>query len=73
MSPLRLVGIILVIAGIAGIVVPRITYTKEKHSADLGPLSVSVTEKDSVNVPQWAGIAAIVVGAGLLLFPGKKS
>jgi hypothetical protein len=73
MSASRIIGTILVVAGIAAIIVQRVTYTKETHSADLGPLSVSVDEKESVGIPMWAGIAAIVVGAGLLLIPAKKS
>ena len=73
MSPSRLIGTILVVAGIVGIIVQRVTYTKERHSAELGPISVSVDEKESVGIPTWAGIAAIVVGAGLLLIPGRKS
>lgn len=72
MSPARLIGTILIIAGIAAILVPRFSYTKEKHDADIGPLSVSISEKENVSIPTWAGIAAIVVGAGLLLIPAKK-
>jgi hypothetical protein len=72
MSPARIIAIILIVAGIAGLVVPRIGYTKETHDAEIGPLSVSVTERDSVGIPTWAAIAAIVVGAGLLFVPAKK-
>lgn len=73
MTPLRILATVLIIAGLAAIIYPRVTYTKETHSADIGPLSVSVDEKESVSIPTWAGIAAIVVGAGLLLVPGKKA
>jgi LPXTG-motif cell wall-anchored protein len=31
-----------------------------------------VKEKESVNVPVWLGVSAIVAGAALLLFGGKK-
>ena len=73
MTPARLIATVLIIAGLAAILVPRFTYTKETHSAELGPLSVSVDEKESVSIPTWAGIAAIVAGVGLLLVPMKKS
>jgi hypothetical protein len=73
MAPLRIVAIILLVAGAAGLIIPRFTYTKETHDAEIGPLSVSVTEKETVGIPTWAAIAAIVVGAGLLLVPAKKS
>jgi hypothetical protein len=70
---IRPLAIILIVAGILGIVFQRFAYTKEDHKADLGPISFSVQEKKTVNIPQWAGIAAIVIGAGLLLVPAKKS
>lgn len=73
MSASKIIGIILIVAGAAGIIVQRVTYTKERHSAELGPLSVSVDEKESVGIPTWAGIAAIVCGAGLLLLPSRRS
>ena len=38
----------------------------------LGPLEFSVKEKETVNVPVWAGVGAIVVGGLLLLLGGKR-
>jgi hypothetical protein len=48
------------------------TYTKDTHEAKLGPIELSVRERETVNVPVWAGVGAIVIGAALLLFGGKK-
>jgi hypothetical protein len=48
------------------------TYTKETHSAKLGPIELQVKEKQRVNVPLWAGVGGIVVGAALLLAGGKR-
>jgi len=48
------------------------SYTKETHEAKIGPLELSVKEKETVNIPVWAGVGAIVVGAVLLLVPLKK-
>jgi hypothetical protein len=72
MSAIKLVGIILIVLGILGLVYGGFSYTKEKHEAHLGPIEFSVEEKERVNVPLWAGVGAIVVGAGLLLVGGKK-
>ena len=66
MSALKIVAIVLILAGIAGLVYGKFTYTQATHEAKLGPLDLSVKEKRTVNVPMWAGIAAIVAG-GLLL------
>jgi len=49
------------------------SYTKETHQAKIGPIELSVKEKETVNVPVWAGVGAIVIGGALLLFGSKKS
>ena len=41
------------------------SYTKEKHEAKIGPLQFSITEKDTINIPVWAGVGAIGIGVGL--------
>jgi multidrug transporter EmrE-like cation transporter len=72
MTPVRIVGIVLVIAGALALAYGGFSYTKETHQAKIGPLELSVKEKDTVNVPQWAGIGAIVVGIVLLVLPKGK-
>lgn len=69
---LRVIGVVLIAAGILGLVYRSFTYTKETHEAKLGPLQVELKEKDTVSVPIWAGVAAIVVGGGLLLVAGTR-
>jgi hypothetical protein len=49
------------------------SYTKETHKATLGSLELSVKDKETVNVPVWAGVGAIVLGGVLLLVGGRKS
>ena len=72
MSPIKIVGIILIAAGTLGLVYGSFSYTKETHQTKLGPLELSVKEKETVNVPQWAGVGAIAVGALLLLARTKR-
>jgi cobalt transporter subunit CbtB len=67
MSGLKIVAIVLIVAGIAGLVYGKFTYTKATHEAKIGSLDLSIKEKQTVNIPMWAGIAAIAAGA-LLLF-----
>ena len=73
MSGIKLIGVILIVLGILGLVYGGFSYTKETREAHLGPFELSVEKKERVNVPLWAGVGAIVVGAGLLLVGGKKS
>lgn len=67
MNPLKIVAILLIVAGIIGLVYGGFTYTKETHDAKIGPLELSVKDKETVNIPVWAGVGAIVIG-GVLLF-----
>jgi multidrug transporter EmrE-like cation transporter len=71
MPPIKIVAIVLIIAGAAALAYGGFSYTKETHKAEIGPIHVTVQEKDQVNIPQWAGIAAIVVGVVLLVLPKK--
>jgi TRAP-type C4-dicarboxylate transport system permease small subunit len=71
-SGLKMVAVLLIAAGALGLVYGGITYTKTTHDAKVGPFEVSVKDKETVNVPVWAGVAAIVVGGALLLVPRKK-
>jgi len=72
MNATRIVGIVLIVAGIAALALGGFSFTKETHQAKLGPLEFSIKEKQNVNVPAWAGVAAIVVGGALLVLGGKK-
>jgi len=73
MNSVKIVAIVLIVAGVLGLVYGSFSYTKETHEAKLGPIEVSVKDKETVNIPVWAGVSAIVVGGALLLFGGKKS
>ncbi len=63
----KLLAIVFIGAGIMGLIYGGFSFTKETHEAELGPLSMSIDEKEYVSVPVWAGIASIVIGTGLLL------
>ncbi len=72
MSPVKIIGALLVAAGALGLGYGSFSYTKETHDLKLGPIQLSVEEKETVNVPAWAGGIAIALGVGLLLFGGRK-
>lgn len=71
MSALKIVAILLIAAGVIGLVYGGITYTKTTHNAKVGPFEMSIKDKETVNIPVWAGIAAIVVGGSLLFVRTK--
>ncbi len=68
MTVARIVAIVLIVAGLFGLVYGSITYTKTTHKAKLGPFELAIKDKETINVPVWAGVAAIVVGGALLWF-----
>lgn len=71
MNGMKLVGVVLIVAGVLALMYGGFSYTKETHKADIGPIHVAVEEKQDVNVPLWAGIAAIVAGVAMLVIPKK--
>jgi Na+/H+ antiporter NhaC len=72
MNPVKVIAIVLVIAGVLGLVYGGFSYTKDTTVVKLGPLEVSAKERQTVNVPMWAGVGAIVIGGLLLVFGGKR-
>lgn len=72
MNPSRIAAIALIVAGVLGLVYGGFSYTKETHQAKLGPMELSVKETQTVNVPLWAGVGAIVIGGVLLLLGSKR-
>ena len=72
MNAVKIAAIVLIVAGVLGLVYGSFTYTKDTHEAKLGPIELSVKEKDTVNIPVWAGVGAIAIGGVLLLVGSKK-
>ncbi len=68
---MRMIGIVVLAAGILALAYGGFSYTKNTHDAKVGPLEFSFSEKQRVNVPVWAGIVLAVVGGGILI-SGKK-
>ena len=72
MGGIRMVAIVLIALGVLALMYGGFTYTKETHEMKIGPIELSVKDKETVNVPIWAGVGAIVIGGLLLVFGGRK-
>jgi hypothetical protein len=70
MNAVKILAIVLIVAGGLGLLYGGFTYTKDTHQAQLGQIELSVKETETVNVPVWAGVGAIVAGV-ILLFVRK--
>ena len=71
MNAIKMLGIALLIAGVLGLVYGSFSYTKDTTAVKLGPIELTVKEKQTVNIPLWAGIASIIAGGVLLVLGGK--
>ena len=69
----KILAIALIVGGILALVYGGFSYAEERHDVDLGPVEFGITEKEHVDLPNWVGIVAIGLGAGLLLIPGRTS
>jgi hypothetical protein len=72
MNALRIPAIVLIVAGVLGLAYGSFSYTKQTHDVKIGPIEMSVQDKQTVNVPVWAGVGVIVIGGALLLFGARK-
>jgi TRAP-type C4-dicarboxylate transport system permease small subunit len=72
MSAIKIAALVLIVAGVLGLAYGSFSYTKETHHATLGPIDLSVKDRETINIPVWAGVGAIVVGGVLLLFGNSK-
>ena len=72
MSALKIPAIVLILAGVLGLAYGSFSYTKQTHDVKIGPIEMSVQDKQTVNVPVWAGVGVIVIGGALLLFGARK-
>ncbi len=73
MNTIKIMAIVLIVAGALGLVYGGFSYTRETTTAQVGPLELSVKDKQTVNVPVWAGVGAILAGGVLLLAASRKS
>ena len=72
MNGIKLVGVVLLVAGVLALAYGSFSYTKDTTAVKLGPMELSVKETQTVNVPVWAGVGAIVAGGLLLAFVGTR-
>ena len=72
MNPIKLAGIVLIVVGVLALAYGGFTYTRETHEAKLGPIELSVKDKETVNVPVWIGVGVLVAGVLLVAVRGRS-
>ena len=71
MNQSRIAAVVLIVAGALALGYGTFSYTKETHRAQVGPLELSVKDRETVNIPAWVGVGAVLAG-GLLLVAGRR-
>lgn len=73
MSGVKMLAIALIVAGVLGLAYGGFSYTKDTSQAKLGPIELTVKDKQTLSVPIWVSVAVIVVGGGMLVLENKKT
>ena len=71
MNGVTILGFLLIALGVFGLVVGGVSYTKHEDTADLGPIDVTVKEKEHVRIPPALAIVALIGGV-LLVVTGTR-
>jgi hypothetical protein len=72
MKPIAIVGVLLIVAGIAALVLDQFGWNETHNVINAGPLQINATEHHTVWIPTVAAIAAVLTGLGLV-FAAKRS
>jgi hypothetical protein len=72
MGTIKMAGMALIVVGVLGLLYGAFSYTKNTHRLHLGGLELALTERETVNIPVWVGVGALVAGGLMLVVPGRK-
>ena len=72
MQRLTIVGLVLIVLGLTGFLVPRIVYTEEETVIDAGPLEVEAERRNAVRIPDVAAGAAVAAGTVLVVVGASR-
>ncbi len=73
MTAARITGIVLIVLGLAGFFTGGFSFTKDRTEAKLGPIELTVKDKENVNIPQWLSLGAVAIGAVVLVLGFRKT
>ena len=73
MNAIKIAGVVLVLLGLAGFFTGGFSFTKDKTAAKIGPIELTVKERESINIPQWLSLGAVALGAIVLVAGFRKS
>jgi len=72
LKPVSLVGILLVVLGALALAYQGITYTRQKHVLDVGPIHATEDTKERIPLPPIVGGLALLGGVALLVAGARQ-
>jgi hypothetical protein len=73
MKGLAILGIVLLLGGLAALIWPAITVTRTEKAVDLGPIEVTREDTDTLPLPPIFGIAAAAAGVALIAMSRRRA
>jgi hypothetical protein len=72
MKPIAILGVVLIVFGLAALAYQGITYTTRETVIDIGPLHATADREKTLRLPPVVGIAAVAGGVVLLIAGARK-
>jgi len=72
MKPIAVLGVVLIVFGLAALAYQGITYTSKETVIDLGPIHATADREKTLRLPPVVGIAAVAGGVVLLIAGARK-
>lgn len=73
MKPIAIIGLVLIVVGLAALAYQGVTYTSRETVLDIGPIHATADRERTLPLPPVLGILAVASGVGLLLAGLRKS
>jgi hypothetical protein len=70
---LMILGVVLIVLGVAGLVFQGVTYTTREKVADIGGVQITAKKETTVPIPLIAGGVLLVGGIVLIVAASRKA
>ncbi|GAA0494929.1 hypothetical protein N5K27_15090 [Pigmentiphaga sp. GD03639] len=67
-----IIGLLLIVLGVVALGYKSFSYTSEETLLKVGPVEATADTRKTVPIPTWAGVAAIVVGAAVIVLGRRR-
>jgi uncharacterized membrane protein HdeD (DUF308 family) len=72
MRPVAMIGLVLIVLGLAALAYQGVTYTSREKVLDIGPIHATAEREKTVPLPPVLGIVAVAAGVVLVVAGVRK-